>query len=89
MRCGKNDVRDIGTMAVVQRYLQRRAELGFDCSPTAPLIVNLRGEPVTSDQLEAYFVHVRTVQVSLEANSSLCSALLAQRRATAQPQVSV
>ncbi len=81
VRCGENDVRDIGSAEVVQRYLQRRADLGLDCSPTAPLIVNLRGDPVTSDELEAYFVRVRTVQVSLEANNSLCSALLAQRRA--------
>ncbi len=33
----------VATADVLQRYLQRRAELGLDCSPTASLIVDQSG----------------------------------------------
>ena len=80
-RCEDGRVSDIGAAEAAHRYLQRRAEMDIDCSPTAPLIVNLRGEKVTADQLEKYLIRARTVRVSLEANGLFCSAVLAARKA--------
>jgi metal-sulfur cluster biosynthetic enzyme len=68
---------------VVHRYLERRAELGLDCSPTAPLIVDQSGAAIPADRLEAYYRQIRTVRVSLEANGSFCRAVLAKRAASA------
>ncbi len=60
----------------LQRYLERRAELGLDCSPAAPLIVDLEGTPFSAEQLQAHYEAIRTVRVALEANGSFCRALL-------------
>jgi metal-sulfur cluster biosynthetic enzyme len=65
-----------GSAAILQRYLQRLAELGLDCSPTAPLIVDLDGKPFSVDRLQAHYEAIRTVRVALEANGSFCRALL-------------
>jgi len=69
---------DVGE--TVRRYLERRAELGLDCSPSAPLIVDLNGNEVPLDQLDSYYRDARTVRVAMEANGSFCRALLAARR---------
>ena len=61
------------------RYLKRRAELGLDCSPTAPLIVDLEGNGLSTERLDAYYRDARTVRVAMEANGSFCRALLATR----------
>ena len=64
---------------VVDRYLERRSELGLDCSETAALIVDVRGTPVPADQMEAYYVRARTTRLAMEASGSLCSAMLESR----------
>jgi len=69
------------TADCVRRYLARRAELGFDCSPTAPLILDQNGTAVREEQLETHYQRVRTVRVSMEANGSFCRAALVTRRA--------
>jgi metal-sulfur cluster biosynthetic enzyme len=66
-----------GSAETLRRYLERRAELGLDCSPTAPLIVNFDGSEVTVEHLDAYYRDARTVRVAMEANGSFCRALLA------------
>jgi metal-sulfur cluster biosynthetic enzyme len=72
--------------AVLQRYLQRRAELGLDCSPAAPLIADLEGTPFSADRLQAHYESIRTLRVALEANGSFCRALLSvQHRDAAGP----
>lgn len=68
---------------IAQRYLERRSALGLDCSPSSPLILDLRGEPVPPEQLESFFVRSRTSRVSAEATGTLCSALLQARNAAA------
>ena len=65
-----------GTAQTLQRYLERRAELGLDCSPAAALIVDLEGEPLSAEQLLAHYENARTVRVAMEANGSFCRALL-------------
>jgi metal-sulfur cluster biosynthetic enzyme len=63
-----------------RRYLARRAQLSLDCSPTAPLITDLEGTPVAKNELEKHFQAARTIRLSLDANASLCCALLAARK---------
>lgn len=62
------------------RYLERRADLGLDCSPEALLVINLKGQAVTVETFPAYFRQARTIRVSMEANGSLCRALLQSRQ---------
>jgi metal-sulfur cluster biosynthetic enzyme len=69
-----------GSAEVFQRYVERRSELAFDCSRTAPLIVDLDGAPLSVERLETHYEAVRTVRVALEANGSFCRALLSVRR---------
>src|SRR5262249_12018606 len=67
---------ETGSAAVLQRYLERRAKLGLDCSLAAPLIVDLEGTPFSADRLQAHYETIRTLRVALEANGSFCRALL-------------
>jgi hypothetical protein len=69
-----------GSAQIMERYLQRRAELGLDCSPSAPLIVDLEGEMLSADQLLAHYETARTIRVGMEANGSFCRALLSLHR---------
>ena len=69
-----------GTAQTMQRYLERRAELGLDCTPAAPLIVGLDGEQLTAEQLCVHYEAARTVRVAMEANGSFCRALLSLGR---------
>lgn len=62
------------------RYLERRSQIGLDCSPSAPLLTDLNGKAIPAGRLEQHRLHARTVRVSLEANGSLCSVLLEARR---------
>ncbi len=64
----------------LRRYLQRRAEFGLDCTRTAPLIIDLDGQPLPVARLQAYYQHARTVRVALEANGAFCRAMLAARQ---------
>jgi metal-sulfur cluster biosynthetic enzyme len=65
-----------GSAAVLRRYLERRAELGFDAGPGAPLLVGLDGEAIAADRLERYYQAARTMRVALEANGLFCRALI-------------
>ena len=76
---------EIESVAVFRRYLERRAELDLDCSPAAPLIVDLEGEPFSAERLQHHYEAVRTVRVALEANGSFCRALLSAQHRTSQP----
>src|SRR6516164_3114489 len=68
-----------GSAVILQRYLERRAELALDCGPAASLIVDLEGKAFSADQLQAHYEAARTVRVALEANGSFCRALLSVR----------
>src|SRR5215471_1173892 len=74
---------ECGSAATLQRYLERRAELALDCSPAAPLIVDLEGKPLSAEQLQLHYEAARTVRVALEANGSFCRALLSLHRINA------
>jgi metal-sulfur cluster biosynthetic enzyme len=76
----------VATADVVNRYLERRIEVGLDCSPSAPLIVDQNGAVIAADRLEAYYQQIRTVRVALEANGAFCRAVLARRTASRPPE---
>jgi len=81
VRAQDGELVDVGPREVVHRYFARRAELGVEMSPTAPLIADLRGHRIPADELEKYLIYARTVRVSLDANGSFCCAVLAARQA--------
>lgn len=60
-------------------YLERRRELGIDCSPSAPFLVAPDGKPIPADMLAAHLRFARTVAVSIEGNASFCLGLLQTR----------
>ena len=63
----------------VSRYLDRRGELALDCSELAPLIVDLKGEPIAPEGMENYYVRARTTRLAMQASGSLCLAMLESR----------
>ena len=67
-----------GPAVILQRYLQGRTKLGFDCSPAAALIIDLGGMPFAPERLQAHYEAARTMRIALEANGSFCRALLAR-----------
>ena len=71
---------NVGPAAVAVKYLERRANLDLDCSPTTALITDLSGNPVPANKLEEHLVHARTVRLALEANQSFCTAMLQMRK---------
>ena len=66
---------------IAQDYLERRAQIGIDCDAEAPLLVDVKGRVVSAEKLKDHLIHMRTVRLSMEANGSLCSALLAATQA--------
>ena len=70
---------------LVERYLERRKELGLDCSAPAALVVDLQGQAVPPAEIETYYVRARTTRLAMEASGSLCSAMLQARNANWTP----
>ena len=64
---------------VVSRYMNRRKEMGLDCSDLSPLIVDIKGDRVPAEELETHYVRARTTRLAMEASGSLCSAMLQSR----------
>jgi metal-sulfur cluster biosynthetic enzyme len=59
-----------------KKYLKRRAELGIDVSPGAPLIVDPDGRRVPEEAVVEHLRFAKTVRVSIEGNAGLCRGLL-------------
>ena len=72
---------DIDPPVVARDYLERRALIGLDCAPDSPLFLNVKGEALSGPDIEEYLIYMRTIRVSMQANGSLCSALLAATNA--------
>jgi metal-sulfur cluster biosynthetic enzyme len=62
-----------------KRYLERRAELGLDISPGAPLVVDPDGGRVPEEAVVEHLRFARTVRVSIQGNAGLCQGLLETR----------
>lgn len=70
---------DLPAGAETHLYLERRRELGIDCSASAPFLVTPDGKPIPADMLAAHLRFARTVGVSIEGNASFCRGLLQTR----------
>lgn len=68
---------DLPDCPEARAYLAIRAELGLDCSASAPVLTDPTGRPVGDP--EAYLRQVRLMRVSMEANTALCRGLLEAR----------
>src|SRR5262249_40296821 len=82
VRCAGRQPVEVGPADTVRRYLQRRADLGLDGSPTGSLITDLQDQSLTVERLEEHMTRARTVRLPLGADRALCRAVLAAR----QPQ---
>ncbi len=70
---------DVPPSDELEKYLERRAELGLDVSPGAPLVVDPDGRRVPEEAVVQHLRFAKTVRVSIEGNASLCRGLLATR----------
>ena len=69
----------------VTRYLERCEDLGLAIFPSAPLIVDLKGDPIPFEKLETHYHRARTTRLAMEASGSLCSAMLQFRNSNWTP----
>ena len=60
-------------------YLEKRRRLGLSIDPTAPLAVRPNGQPIAAEELIPYLDRARATRVSVEANTTFCSSMLATR----------
>ncbi len=70
---------EVPASGALEKYLERRAELGLDTSEGAPLVVDPDGKPVPKEAVVQHLRFARTVRVSIEGNAELCRGLLATR----------
>ncbi len=70
---------EVPSSVALEKYLERRAELGLDVSPRAPLVVDPDGQRVPEEAVIQHLRFARTVRASIEGNAELCRGLLATR----------
>jgi metal-sulfur cluster biosynthetic enzyme len=63
----------------LDKYLERRRELGLDVSESAPLVVDPDGNRVPEDAVVQHLRFAKTLRVSIEGNAELCRGLLETR----------
>ena len=76
---GRLRLGDLAPSPELETYLERRAELGLDVSPEAPLVVDTDGNPIPAELLEGHLRFARLTRVSIEGNASFCRGMLATR----------
>jgi hypothetical protein len=72
-------------MEELDRLVRRRAELGLDHSPEAPLLVHDDGTPITEVDVPFQLRMAKTTRISIEGNSGLCRGLLSVRYGLPRP----
>jgi hypothetical protein len=70
---------EVPSSGAFEKYLERRAELGLEVSPEAPLLVDPDGNRVPKEAVIQHLRFARTVRVSIEGNAEVCRGLLATR----------
>jgi hypothetical protein len=60
-------------------YLDRRAELGLDVTPGAPLLVDTAGAAIPAERLDQFLHWARVTRVSIEGNAGFCRGMLRTR----------
>jgi metal-sulfur cluster biosynthetic enzyme len=63
----------------LDKYLERRRELGLDVSEGAPLVLDPDGNRVPEEAVVQHLRFAKTVRVSIEGNAGLCRGLLKTR----------
>jgi metal-sulfur cluster biosynthetic enzyme len=63
------------------RYLEHRAALGIDTSPTDPFLVGADGNVIPEESIVQHLRFARTVRISIEGNADFCRGLLKTRYA--------
>jgi metal-sulfur cluster biosynthetic enzyme len=63
----------------LDKYLERRRELGLDISEGAPLVVDPDGNRIPEEAVVQHLRFARTIRVSIEGNAELCRGLLETR----------
>jgi metal-sulfur cluster biosynthetic enzyme len=76
---GRLRLGDLAPSPELETYRQRRAELGLDTSPEAPLVVDTDGNPIPAELLEGHLRFARLTRVSIEGNAGFCRGMLATR----------
>jgi metal-sulfur cluster biosynthetic enzyme len=72
-------VADLPESDEARAYLAARAELGLDCSPGAPALIDAAGRAVGPDRAAEHMRRARLMRVSIEGNAAFCRGLLATR----------
>lgn len=70
---------DMPPSQVLDRYLERRRELGLEVSEGAPLVVDPDGNRVPEAAVVQHLRFAKTVRVSIDGNAGLCRGLLGTR----------
>jgi metal-sulfur cluster biosynthetic enzyme len=68
-------IADVPSSPTLDAMLRRRAALGLDCSPDAPLLVDEHGGPLTPPRQR----YAHSVRLSIEGNAGFCRGLLRTR----------
>ena len=76
---GRLRLGDLEPSPELEAYRQRRAELGLDVGPGAPLVVDTDGNPVPPELLERHLQFARLTRVSIEGNAGFCRGMLTTR----------
>ena len=84
---GRLRLGDLAPSPELDTYLQRRAELGLDVGPEAPLVVDTDGNPIPPELLEGHLRFASLTRVSIEGNASFCRGMLATRYDLPTPTV--
>jgi metal-sulfur cluster biosynthetic enzyme len=84
---GRLRLGDLPPSAELDTYLRRRAELGLDVGPEAPLVVDTDGKPIPPELLEGHLRFARLTRVSIEGNAGFCRGMLATRYDLPTPTV--
>ena len=70
---------DVPPSQDLEKYLERRRELGLDVSEGAPLVVDPDGNRIPEEAVVEHLRFARTIRVSIEGNAGLCRGLLETR----------
>jgi metal-sulfur cluster biosynthetic enzyme len=84
---GRLRLGDLAPSPELDTYLQRRAELGLDVGPEAPLVVDTDGNPIPPELLEGHLRFASLTRVSIEGNAGFCRGMLATRYGLPTPTV--
>jgi metal-sulfur cluster biosynthetic enzyme len=77
---GRLTLGDVPPSPSLDRLRERRAQLGLPASDSAPLLIDpLTGSPVPSEAVPLHLRRARVTRAGIEANTSICSGMLAHR----------